>query len=290
MTEIDKQSAQKQADPLIGQTVAGCYSIIDILGTGGMAIVYKAKQLHTDRIVAMKTLKSKDETVMKRFLREMQMLSKLKHQNIIEAIDCIETPDGQTFFAMEYVDGITLHEMVKTLGSVQKEDDIAAIILQICDALEHAHRQQIIHRDLKPGNVVLVEKHGSIQVKVLDFGIAKIQDDLQKLTTQGEALGSPLYMSPEQCMGQDLTPASDIYSLAVLAYELITGRVPYQCPTVYKLMEAHCTPSIHPDPISTHRPDLACVAQLDQIMMRALETELDKRFNTAAEFKKAIMA
>lgn len=288
MTQQQADDARKRADPLIGQRLVGNYEVLDILGAGGMAIVYKAKQIKMDRIVALKTLKSKELDVMARFAREMQTLAKLKHRNIVDAIDCIETPDGQSFLVMEYVEGITLLDLLKTVGKVEKEDDLAKILMQICDALEHAHQSGIIHRDLKPANIILIELDGDVLIKVLDFGIAKIQDDMQKLTAQGQALGSPLYMSPEACMGQKLTPASDVYSLGVLAYELISGNVPYAYQSMAKVMASHCTPDIYPESLMVARPDLPGIQQLDQIIMRTLETDLDKRFPTVTDFKKAI--
>ncbi len=127
-----------------------------------------------------------------------------------------------------------------------------------------------------------------IVVKVLDFGIAKMQDDMQKLTAEGQAMGSPLYMSPEQCMGQQLSPCADTYSLGILAYELVTGNLPYEFPKLVQVMQAHCDPNIRPKPLASHCPDLKGVEQLNQIIMRAVESDPDKRFQTAAEFKRAI--
>src|SRR5690606_21331184 len=130
------------------------------------------------------------------------------------------------FFIMELLEGRTLDSMLDE-SKVVAPSDIASILAQICDALEFAHDQGIIHRDLKPDNIMLTESGGSLRVKVLDFGLAKIQDDLQKLTQSGVLIGSPAYMSPEHCLGEKLDTSSDLYSLGVLAYEMITGTLPF---------------------------------------------------------------
>lgn len=276
-------------DPLIGLCLANDYLILDRLGAGGMAIVYKAKQLKTDRIVALKTLRERDANIMERFYREVQTLSKLKHNNIVEALDCIRTDATHTFLVMEYVEGDTLETLLRTKGRVESASDIAVILSQVCDALEHAHQQRIIHRDLKPANIVIMSDEWSgITAKVLDFGIAKLQDDMQKLTSEGQALGSPLYMSPEQCMGLEITPASDVYSMGILSYQLITGELPYRSSKMLEIMSAHCSPDVWPQPIFEIRPDLPGVNQLNQIIFKALSTKLEERYQTIGEFGKAI--
>lgn len=282
------EDARKKADPLIGQVLNGNYEVIDILGEGGMALVYRGRQVSTERPVALKTLKTRDVNVMRRFQREMQTHGKLNHRNIVDAIDCFEFNE-QSFLVMDLVNGISLMDLITRDGGVESEEDIAAILSQICDALDHAHAQTLIHRDLKPANVILMDRpDGEILVKVLDFGIAKMQDDMQKLTAEGQAMGSPLYMSPEQCMGMELSPRADTYSLGILAYELITGNLPYEFPKLVQIMQAHCDPTVKPRNLGAYCPDLKGVDQLNQIIMRAIESEPDKRFQTAGEFKRAI--
>lgn len=275
------------SDPLVGQ-ILGNYAILGRIGTGGMAIVYKAKHLQFGRIVALKTLRTQDPLIMERFAREIRTLALLKHPNIVEAIDCLQTPSGQTFLVMEYVEGLTLEEFINAEGCIKNEEDFASVITQVCDALEHAHKQRIIHRDLKPPNIVLVEQEGKIIIKVLDFGIAKLQDELQKLTTAGQAMGSPLYMSPEQCTGQELSPASDIYTLGIVAYQLITGRHPYESSSVVEVMTSHCDPNKFPESITDIRPDIGAVTQLNQAIFRMVATDPNKRFQSTDEVKKAI--
>jgi eukaryotic-like serine/threonine-protein kinase len=287
-SQPSRPDGAKAQDPLIGQSLTEDYLILDRLGAGGMAIVYKAKHLKTDRIVAVKTLRERDPAIMERFFREVQTLSKLKHKNIVEALDCVRTDAHHTFLVMEYLEGVTLESLIRSEGRVEKAEDIAALLTQICNALEHAHQQRIIHRDLKPANIVMMVDDSGITAKVLDFGIAKLQDDLQKLTSEGQALGSPLYMSPEQCMGHEITPASDVYSLGILAYQLITGELPYRSARMLEIMSAHCSPDIWPDSIMEARPDLPGVTQLHQIIFKALSTKIPDRFQSASEFEKAI--
>jgi serine/threonine protein kinase len=159
----------------------------------------------------------------------------------------------------------------------------------MCNALEHAHLKKIIHRDLKSGNFILLkDDFGGTLVKILDFGIAKIQDDTQRLTVEGKSLGSPLYMSPEQCTGATLTPSSDVYSLGVVAYEMVTGKLPYQRASIVEIMTAHCDPKIRPESLQTHRPDLPGLKQLDQVLQKALETRIENRFSNMYQFRQGI--
>ncbi len=265
------------------------YEILGTLGEGAMALVYKARHKSVDRIVAIKTLKTAEPELMSRFAQEMKVLARLRHKNIIEAIDCFENALGQSFFVMEYIQGKSLDKIISSSNRCMSEEDIAGIVIQVLDALDHAHSQQIIHRDLKPANIMVGRGVGGEQVvKVLDFGIARLQDDLQRLTAAGQVVGSPLYMSPEQCMGRDVGPRSDLYSVGILLYELTTGALPYVFPTASQTMAAHCNPNLHPVPLDEHRSDLRVVDHLNKIVQRALETDPDARYQTAKEFKRAI--
>lgn len=284
----DSHDARRLADPLIGKTLGDNYLIEDILGEGGMAVVYKAKQLSTQRPVAIKTLKTREPEFSQRFAREMRTHAKLHHKNIVEAIDCFETAEN-AFFVMEQLKGVTLFDRLKSVGRIEDPEKIYSILVQTLAALEHAHQFHIVHRDLKSPNVfILNTADDETHVKVLDFGIAKVQDDMQKLTGQGQALGSPLYMSPEQCMGHNVTNRSDLYTMGILAYEMITGHLPYEFPRLSLVMAAHCDPNKRPQPISEHRPDLNNVEVLDQIIMRAIESDPDYRFQKAEEFTAAL--
>lgn len=285
--ESPELDAITSPDPVEGQQLNN-YKIIDKIGEGAMAIVYKARQLSTNRIVAIKTLKFVDQDLAERFSREVSIHSNLKHKNIVEAIECITTPFGRSYFVMEYLDGISLEEQLIQRGRCNRPQQIADILSQICDALECAHNQGIIHRDVKPENIVLIDEGGRTVVKVLDFGVAKIQEDLQRLTKTGVVLGSPAYMSPEQCLGRTLDQRSDIYSLGVMAFELITGNLPYNKETPVDMMEAHCDPDVMPLPISSYRSDLPGMAELEKFFDYVFQVEPEDRPPSIREFKIAL--
>ncbi len=280
-------NSSKGSDPLVG-TFVESYEILGLVGEGGMAKVYRARQLSTDRFVALKTLTFQEPDAMARFALEIQLHSKLNHRNIVQALDCVRDKAGHVYFVMEYLAGISLGQVIRQHGRVVDEFDIHSILTQICAALAHAHQRGVIHRDLKPANVVFLEQDGEIEVKIVDFGIAKVQEEIQRLTKTGVVVGSPAYMSPEQCLGQDLDPRADVYALGILAYELITGTHPYPEANVMKLMQAHCTPERRPAPIYTHVPNLKGVKALDDIVQAAMETETDKRFQTIEQMAAAI--
>lgn len=285
---VQRRGGQDIHDPLIGQLLAGRYLILDKLGEGDMAVVYRARHNIMDRIVAIKTLKIIDEELMQRFAREVSAHAKLKHKNIVEAIDWLQSAQGQPFFIMEYLEGISLEDLLDEHGRIEREQEIATIALQVCDALEHAHAMKIIHRDLKPGNIVLLCNNGEITAKVVDFGLVKLQEDIQRLTREGQALGSPLYMSPEQCMGLPISSRTDIYSLAIIMFEMVTGQTPYEADSIMEIMAAHCEPHIQPEKIANFRSSLKGADVLQEILSKALEKNANDRYQTIAEFRDAI--
>ncbi len=278
----------RSSDPLVGTTLAHSYEVLDVIGQGGMAIVYRAKQIATGRLVAIKTLKSQSPQDIMRFSQEIKTHSQLEHKNVVDFIDSF-TARGQLFLVMERIRGISLEEIIRTFGKLDDPSNIVDILCQILDALEYAHSGGLIHRDLKTGNVILIkEQEEAMVVKILDFGIAKIQGDLQRLTHVGQALGSPIYMSPEQCSGKLLTTRSDLYSLGVVAYETVTGTPPYSKGTLINVMAAHCNENIKPKPLSEMAPHLPKYKMLDQILQKALQTPAEKRWQSAAEFRTAL--
>ncbi len=277
--------AMAHQEPVAGQLIGNNYVIINKIGEGAMASVYKAKQSSTGRLVAIKTLKFVDPTLAERFAREVKIHSRLKHENIVEAIECITTPHGRSYFIMELLQGMSLEDHIDTKGRFNNPTDIANILSQICEALEYAHEKGIIHRDVKPENIILTHQDGRVKVKVLDFGVAKIQEDLQRLTKTGVVLGSPAYMSPEQCMGMDLDHRSDLYSLAVVAYEMVTGQLPFEAETPVQMMEAHCDPTVKPTPLAKYRNDLSALVKLQSALSNVLISEADKRTQTVDQFK-----
>lgn len=275
-------------DPLVGTVLAHSYEVLDVIGQGGMAIVYRAKQIATGRLVAIKTLRSPNPQDVLRFSQEIKTHSQLDHKNIVGYIDSFSARD-QMFLVMERVRGISLQEIIRALGKLEEPENIVDILSQILDALAYAHAGGLIHRDLKTGNIILIkEVDNDMVVKILDFGIAKVQGDMQRLTHVGQALGSPIYMSPEQCSGKLLSTRSDLYSLGVLLYESVTGTPPYSKGTLINVMAAHCNENIKPKPLVEMEVQLPKTKMLDQILQKALQTHPDKRWQSAQEFKTAL--
>ncbi|MCL4749885.1 MAG: serine/threonine protein kinase [Myxococcales bacterium] len=268
--------ARPSEDPssLVGQIVGGRYLVTRIIGEGGMGVVYEAEQkmgAHT-RKVAIKTLLpslSSDHTVVSRFYRECGVVAQLEHPNTIRFYDFGETPDKRLYIAMEYVKGEPLTALIAR-GPIALERT-QRILKQVCGALAEAHSLGIVHRDLKPDNIILTRRAGEEDfVKVLDFGIAKTSgpaDKQTKLTQQGIVLGTPPYMSPEQLAGKELDLRSDIYSLGIIAYEMITGGLPFEGETPWQWATQHMT--VPPPPMQT-RTSAPIPAGFERAVMHAL--------------------
>jgi serine/threonine-protein kinase len=290
-------SSEQVGDSLVGQIVGGRYRITDILGEGGMGRVYVAEQqMGTNvRKVAVKTLQSqfaKDPQVLARFHRECGTVSQLEHPNTIQFFDFGQTADGQLYIAMEYVQGQSL-SAVLAQGPFPP-DRVLRILAQVCGSLEEAHQRGIVHRDLKPDNVILTTRAGQPDfVKVLDFGIAKRseakdQAQEQKLTQQGMVLGTPPYMSPEQFTGKELDARSDIYSLGVMAYEMLTGRLPFEAETPWQWATQHLT--AQPTPFETSPLSTAIPPAMKQAIMRALAKDRAQRQASVRQFYEELAA
>ncbi len=275
-------------DPLIGYVVAGKYQIVESLGRGGMSMVYKGRHVTVERIVAIKTLASKNVEALKRFEQEVRVHGRLNHRNIVHVYDCLVEPNGRPFFVMEYLKGQSLERLLQLRGGVKDEQIIKTIFGQLCDAVEYAHEKGVLHRDIKPGNIVIDEKDGAFTVKVVDFGLAQVQEELRHSSTTQFVQGSPVYMSPEQCMGQPMDTRSDIYSLGVVLYQLITGAVPYDEATVYEMMAAHCDQIRKPDPVAYRQRMLKGARLIDAIIGSCLESEPAKRIESVTTLKKAL--
>ena len=205
-------------DPLIGKTISQ-YHIVSWIGGGGMGVVYLARDNRLGRTVALKFLPpqwSHDEGARERFIREAQAASATNHRNICVVHDIGQADDGQLFIVMAYYEGQTLKRKLED-GALQVADAVE-IATEIADGLAKAHSQGVVHRDVKPGNLMLTEDG----VKILDFGLAKFADALQ-LTIQGSTVGTVAYMSPEQARGEEAGPASDVWALGVVLYEMVTG-------------------------------------------------------------------
>jgi eukaryotic-like serine/threonine-protein kinase len=225
----DRTTQLDLRDPWLNTTIDRRYRLTRVIGEGGMGMVYEAVQLSMDRLVAIKLLRSDDETNRRRLLREVRLLTLLEHPNIVHVLDGGETESGAVFLVMERLVGQTLADKlaVDRLGW----RDAAALAVQLCDALVASHAQGIVHRDLKPGNIMLVDEptRGEL-VKVLDFGIAKalIHETSRnsQLTLAGMIIGTPHYMAPEAIEGE-LDPRSDLYALGSILYEMLGGAAPF---------------------------------------------------------------
>lgn len=228
-----------QSDPLIGKTFAERYEIISVLGIGGMSIVYLGRHKLMGRMVAIKMLHyilREDIRTLERFRLEAQAASSLSHPNIVSVFDFGVTDQGEPFLVMDYLEGESLAKLIARKGAVDYQRGVH-FFRQICAGLDAAHQKGIVHRDLKSANIVLIRQSDQWEeVKILDFGIAKLAPSIGRalhLTKAGEAFGSPLYMSPEQCLGGAQDHRSDIYSLGCLMYEVLAGVAPFDSPTCF---------------------------------------------------------
>ncbi|HVH48122.1 MAG TPA: serine/threonine-protein kinase, partial [Labilithrix sp.] len=278
-------------DPLLGRVIQGKYKIIQLLGEGGMGAVYVGEQMlgANVRKVAIKTLHahlSRDEKIRARFQREVGTLASLEHPNTVQVFDFGTMEDGHLFIVMELVQGRSVSDVLDKDGPLPPAR-VDKIVSQIGGSLAEAHAKGIIHRDLKPDNVILSDRAGQRDfVKVLDFGIAKRSGEEDrneaKLTQQGMVLGTPPYMSPEQFTGAALDARSDVYSLAVMAYEMLTGTLPFVAATAFEWATLHMTAA--PKPIDT-APNAAAIPEaMRSPIMRALAKSSDQRFASVNEF------
>lgn len=282
-------------DPLIGKVFAERYEIESVLGLGGMSIVYKARHRLMDRVVAIKMLHGNiksDHLSLERFRLEAQAASSLNHQNIITVYDFGVTPQSEAFFVMDYLDGESLSECLERKTRLPWERAIG-IFKQICDGLGAAHKKGIIHRDMKPANVVLIKQDEGFElVKLVDFGIAKLLPasgkQQQSLTKTGEVFGSPIYMSPEQCLGKDVDRHSDIYALGCLMYETLVGVPPHLGPTFLDTLNKHVGETAKP--IHEMVPDAKVPPELERIIEKCLAKKPEDRFDTAEEIRDHLSA
>ena len=262
-------------DKYIGRLLDNRYEILESIGTGGMAVVYKARCHRLNRLVAIKILKdelSQDEEFRRRFHAESQAVAMLSHPNIVSVYD-VSTTDEADYIVMELIDGITLKQYMEKKGVLNWKETLH-FGMQIAKALEHAHSRGIVHRDIKPHNVMVL-KNGS--VKVTDFGIARIMSKSNTLTK--EALGSVHYISPEQAKGGRVDARSDLYSLGVVMYEMMTGRPPFdgESPVAVAIQHINGKPTM-PSLINPNIP-----GGLEQIIMKAMEKNPAKRYASATE-------
>jgi serine/threonine-protein kinase len=277
-------------DPLVGSIVGGRFRVTGVLGEGGMGRVYTAEQQMGTKVrkVAIKTLLTefaKDPKVVERFMRECATVVDLDHPNTIKFFDYGKTDAGDLYIAMELLTGISLEKALEK-GPLSPER-VDRIIGQVAGSLQEAHDKGIVHRDLKPDNIYLTTRAGQEDVvKVLDFGIAKHDEQHskaeEKLTQQGTVLGTPPYMSPEQFRGGQLDARSDIYSLGVVTYEMLTGRLPFEADTPWLWATQHMT--AQPFPFETLPLGSQVPSKMRAAVMRALSKDVNHRQQTVKEY------
>ena len=268
-------------DKYIGKKLEGRYEILELIGFGGMAIVFKAYDLLGKRYVAVKILKDEyleSEDFKRRFRNESKAIALLSHPNIVKVLD-VNFSDNIQYIVMEYIDGITLKEYIEQQGSVKWKEAVHFTV-QILRALQHAHDNGIVHRDIKPQNVMLLED-GTI--KVMDFGIARFARESGK-TLSDKAIGSVHYISPEQAQGAPTDEKTDIYAVGVILYEMLTGRVPFDGDTPVSIAIKQM--QIEPTRPTQIKPDLPM--GLEEIILRAMQKEPALRYQTAAEMLRDI--
>jgi len=288
-------AGEMPGDPLIGKTLNEKYCIEERLGVGGMGTVYRARHVLIDRLVAIKILNQRfveDDSARARFQREAKAAGRLHHLNAVSVTDFGETPEGDVYIVMELLEGRTLREIVAKEAPLEIARAVS-IMLQTAAAVAAAHEAGVIHRDLKPANIFVTQRSDvPAVVKVLDFGIAKLatetldDDDPKNLTQVGVMIGTPRYMSPEQCNGLELTPSADVYSLGVIFYEMLTGSVPFSGSSPLAIALKHA--SDYPRP---PREIVASIPQdLEGLVLRALEKRPEDRPANASEFRGELLA
>ncbi|MGA9769442.1 MAG: TonB family protein [Blastocatellia bacterium] len=291
-TELTVKMKPTQDDPMIGRVIAGRYRLIEKLGQGGMGAVYKGQHVKINRLTAIKVLTTElvsNQEFIARFQREAEMASQIDHPNAVAIYDFGEAEDGLIYIAMEYVNGKPLSAILKKDGTIALER-VVRIARQAAEALSAAHNLGIIHRDFKPDNIMICDKPGRPDwVEVVDFGIAKraVADTQQAgLTQAGFVLGTPLYMSPEQVMGEELDARSDLYSLALVVYEMLTCALPFSGSTTQSQMMKRVMEA--PMPLTLARPQLTLPPAVEAVILRALSRKPEDRYTSTTEFAEAL--
>lgn len=277
-----------EVDTLIGRVLDGRYRLDSLIGEGGMGDVYRATHVHIDTEFAVKLLKPEfvaNQTAIKRFRLEAKAAGRINHPNAIKVTDFGVTPENIVYLVMEVINGYSLRSLMGSVGGLDYIRTVN-IVRQICGAVDAAHRSGVIHRDIKPDNILIEIVNNTERVKVLDFGIAKLRETKADayLTQAGTIIGTPQYMSPEQCQGKQIDTSSDIYSIGIILYEMLTGHVPFDADStmqvVYKQLHEP------PPPINEVAPHLP--EALVHVVMRALEKDPANRQSSAIELSEEL--
>jgi serine/threonine-protein kinase len=279
------------ADEDLPRLLSGRYRLEATLGHGGMGVVYRGVDLMMKRPIAVKLIRAVDgvgldEEIAGRFLREAKNTARLQHEHIVEVFDLGRTEEGGLYFVMELLEGESLSARLRREGALSPETTVH-IGRQICDALQAAHAAGIVHRDLKPANVMLLSRAGDPEfVKVLDFGVAKsyASDQETQLTHTGMLVGTVDYMAPEQIMGKPVDGRTDVYSLGVVLYKMLSGHAPFRDTGVAALIHAHL--NTMPKPLIEVVPGIP--NELDRVVLRCLAKNPDRRYESMAELRRAL--
>jgi serine/threonine-protein kinase len=289
-----KQRAPVSPSNLAGQVLDGRYHIVKKLGEGGMSYVYLGHDVAANLRYAVKVLSpalAKDQNAMARLRREAALGMRLEHPNVCHIVRLGETEDGLVYVVMPFVDGEILADRTHKQGHIPL-GQTAKFVHDMAQGLQVAHDLKIIHRDLKPENVMVCRNaQGEEYAVVMDFGLAKERRagaELEKLTATGIILGTPEFMSPEQLRGKPLDPRTDIYSLALMAYEMLTGKLPFDGRTQQEMMIARLRSD--PIPLRQRRTDLTFPAAVEAVLLKAMARNADDRYTTAPEFAQAFVA
>lgn len=278
-----------------GRPIGGRYEVREHIATGGMASVFKTWDHRVERFVAIKVLRSLDKNDLKaveRFRREARAAASLVHSNAVTIFDFFEEA-GQYYLVMEYIHGPTLKQLIGQRRHLHAHETLE-IASQVCAVLQVAHNRGFIHRDIKPQNIMLASSGASINnsvgagnllVKLTDFGIVRVAEEAG-LTNSGIVLGTADYLSPEQARGEKLSASSDLYSLGVVMFEMLTGRPPFVGPTAVSIAMQHA--STNPPSMQQVNPNVTIPAAVEQIVMRALEKEPEDRFLSASELRQML--
>ena len=279
-----RSGVSKAPEGLLGQTIDQRYRVEALMGQGGMGLVYRVTHTRLNKPLAIKVLRrenTKDAEVLARFRREAESASGIGNQHIVDIHDFGELDDGSTYFVMECLEGLDLIDAID-IARRMPEPRAIQIAIQLCRALGAAHDAGIVHRDLKPENVFLIRRNETDDfVKVLDFGIAKVANGPKRLTRDGEVLGTPHYMSPEQCEGDGVDHRTDIYALGVLLYEMVTGHVPHDADTMMGIL----TKQMYEDPIPPKVRAPGVSDPLEALIMRCLEKRPEQRYQTMQDIE-----
>lgn len=288
-------ASMRPKDPFVGREILdGQFQIIQKIGSGGMGSVYKAAEPKMNRMVAIKILHprlSGRKDLASRFRREARAMSQLSHPNTVRVFLYEELDDGSLCIVMELLEGRSLNQAVRRDGAMALEKAVP-ILAQVCGALQEAHAMGIVHRDLKPENIYLCNQGGLVDFpKVLDFGLAKVTEQQMRpgsliLTQEGMVFGTPEFMSPEQAQGKQLDARSDIYSLAVILFEVLTGKLPFVTQTPMEYIQRHVLEK--PRTLAEAAPERTYSPQLEYIIAKALAKRPDDRWQTAQEFAHAL--